>query len=63
MESDGKLPTASWNKYLVWSVGPTIQPAELKKAHRQADRHKHTWTLPKILPLLLKREVNIKEDY
>ncbi len=37
------------------SVGPTVQPAERKQTDRHT--HTHTWTLPKILPLPLTREV------
>ncbi len=51
------------NLYKIWwslmsvsnfrSVGPSVQSAECKQTHRQTD----TRTLPKILPLLLTREV------
>ncbi len=39
------------------SVGPTVQPAERKQTNTQTHIQGDTWTLPKILPLPLKREV------
>ena len=40
-------------------IGPMVQPAERKQAHTKTQTHTHRRTLPKILPLLLTREVKM----